>query len=410
MICRLLLCGLLSAGLALPATARADDRRIAGSLSYPERIALPPGAAVAVHAEGLLGTGLGEIRFETAGEQVPIAFELSVPAGFSGQVSAVVRVGGRPWWLVRNAAFPAGEASVDLGELLLTRVNPLAFATRFDCGGREVAFGVLDDKAVLRVDGSDIEMRAAPAASGARYVGVADETTEFWSKGTGAMLTLAGERMPDCVALDDVGPDYVARGNEPGWSVSIGASEVEVVTGYGTRTLRAPRPEVRPEAGAYVLDLASFGALLRLEDRLCRDDATGMPYPQVAELTLDGATLRGCGGDPDSLLAGPEWRIEDVAGQGIIDGSNITIAFDAGRVSGSTGCNRFIGGYTLGGEGLAFGQMGVTMMACPEALMAQERRILDALSEVHRFDFDATGALVLTGGAMDAPLLLARRP
>lgn len=224
------------------------------------------------------------------------------------------------------------------------------------------------------------------------------------------MLTLAGERLPDCVVIDDAAPAYVARGNEPGWTVTIGASEVEVVTGYGARDLRAPRPDVRAEAGAYILDLVPIGARLRLEDRLCRDDATGMPYPQVAQLDLDGTTLRGCGGDPQTLVTGPEWRIEDVVGRGIVDASRVTIAFDAGRVAGSTGCNRFIGGYTLNGEGLALGQMGVTMMACPEALMMQERRVLDALAEVRRFDIDATGALLLIGGADDAPLLVARRP
>jgi hypothetical protein len=35
------------------------------------------------------------------------------------------------------------------------------------------------------------------------------------------------------------------------------------------------------------------------------------------------------------------------------------------------------------------------MMACPEALMNQERRFFDALGEVFRHDFDETGALVL---------------
>jgi heat shock protein HslJ len=62
----------------------------------------------------------------------------------------------------------------------------------------------------------------------------------------------------------------------------------------------------------------------------------------------------------------------------------------------------------LDGEGLAFGQMGVTMMGCPEAMMTQEQRMLDALQHVVRFDIDETGALLLIGPAGET-LLIARR-
>ena len=151
-------------------------------------------------------------------------------------------------------------------------------------------------------------------------------------------------------------------------------------------------------------------ARLRLEEEICYDDATGMPYPHRAALALDGQEMRGCGGDAASLLTGAEWQIEDVGEMGIIDGSNITISFDAnGRVSGRTGCNRFSGIYMLDGEGLGFGQMAATMMGCPEAMMTQEQRVLDALQHVVRFDIDETGALLLIGPAGET-LLTARRP
>jgi heat shock protein HslJ len=156
--------------------------------------------------------------------------------------------------------------------------------------------------------------------------------------------------------------------------------------------------------------MPGIDARLTLEDRLCADDATGMPHPHHATLTLGDRIFAGCGGDPASLLTGAEWRIEDIAGKGIVDSSNVTLGIGAdGRAFGSTGCNRFMGGYTLTGEGFSFGQMGVTMMACPEALMKQERAMLDALGAVTRFAFDETGALLLIGGNDDSPLLKARR-
>jgi heat shock protein HslJ len=50
--------------------------------------------------------------------------------------------------------------------------------------------------------------------------------------------------------------------------------------------------------------------------------------------------------------------------------------------------------------------MATTMMACPDAIMAQERRMLDALAEVYAFDIDDTGALLLIGPS--GPVITAR--
>ena len=50
------------------------------------------------------------------------------------------------------------------------------------------------------------------------------------------------------------------------------------------------------------------------------------------------------------------------------------------------------------------------MMACPDPLMEQERRMLDALEQVTRFDIAEDGALRLIGGAADGVLIEARRP
>ncbi|MEQ9260604.1 MAG: META domain-containing protein [Roseovarius sp.] len=401
---RYVLVFLLALGLIMPAHAQEAERPVSGSLIYLPRIALPEDAEVAVQVEGAFGAILGETRFATGGAQVPLPFELSIVEGLSGQLSALIRVEGAPWWLVEDVAVPA-EGAVELGELKLTQYVPLAFVSQYDCGGTSIVFGMADDTPTLRVDGRDYALSEAKAASGARYVG---DGVEFWSKGDEASVTLDGAELPLCKVAGEV-ERYTARGNEPGWHVTIGEEEIELVADYGEITHRAPRPEVQVMPGAYVFDIPAAEAVLKLEERLCHDSATGMPYPHAALLEMGERVLVGCGGDPESLLSGAEWQVEDVAGGGIVDGSNITIGFDgAGRVYGGTGCNRFMGGYTLTGEGLEMGQMGVTMMACAEALMAQEQRVLDALGRVARFDIDETGALELIG-ADGAVLLLARR-
>lgn len=406
-----LLIALISAALmAPPLSAQDRTRELTGQLIYLAKIALPPDAEVTIEARGAFDTILGQAQFPTDGRQVPIPFAFEVPADLSGRVSAVIRVGGQPRWIVQDVPFAAESDPVDLGEMLLSQVTPLAFATEFDCGGEPVLLGIIGDQIALRMRGRDIVMTQAVSASGARFISEGEEQIEFWEKGGEATLSIDGSDVANCQRMTVPDQTYRARGNEPGWSVTIKDQQVEVVADYGELTRSAPRPEVEVTPGAYVFHMPQIEARLTLEDRMCRDDATGMPYPHRAVLALEDRELRGCGGDPASLLAAGDWRIEDVEGMGVVDDTQPTITLSrAGRATGTTGCNRFFGTYELTGEGLTFGRLGSTMMACPDALMMQERRVFDALDQVRRFDLDDTGALLLIGGPEDAALMKARR-
>lgn len=80
-------------------------------------------------------------------------------------------------------------------------------------------------------------------------------------------------------------------------------------------------------------------------------------------------------------LAGTSWNLSSIDGAAPAEGGQpASIAFtDEGRVAGSSGCNRFMGGYTLSDGALAFGALAGTMMACPEPLMQQEQAFLAIL-------------------------------
>ncbi len=198
----------------------------------------------------------------------------------------------------------------------------------------------------------------------------------------------------------------VARGNEPGWRVTIGAKETEFLLDYGERRFTAPTPRAEMTDAGAVYRYA--GATLTISDAICADDATGMPYPKVAVLEEGGLKMSGCAGEPASLLTGDEWVVEDIGGGGVIDFARTSMMFtEDGKVSGSGACNRYGGTYALNGEGLSFGPIAATKKGCPPAVMDQENRFFAALESVDRFEIDETGALVLYGA--DAPLLLARR-
>jgi len=116
---------------------------------------------------------------------------------------------------------------------------------------------------------------------------------------------------------------------------------------------------------------------------------------------LAAGLLGGCAIQPDtpSPLTGREWIVDTIDDRKALDGSLLSLTFSAdGRVSGSAGCNRFFAQFQLMNHNtIRIRQAASTMMACPEALMQQERRFLDLLEHLNRFRIDPQGNLILTG-------------
>ena len=236
------------------------------------------------------------------------------------------------------------------------------------------------------------------SASGARYTAMDKTATDFWSKGERALVTVRGRQLPECRALREPALPFTARGQEPGWMITIDADTILLDANFGALQLRLPKPEPLKTAEGLLYRTASQGRRLAVAIRpeICADAATGMPHPYRVRYDLDGTGHAGCGGDPKSLLTGQEWRVESIGDQPVIAGSSVTIEFLEGdRVAGSASCNRFMGGYRLTGEGLTFDQMAGSMMACEEPLSRQEARFLGLLQDTVRFEIDPSGRLLL---------------
>lgn len=106
---------------------------------------------------------------------------------------------------------------------------------------------------------------------------------------------------------------------------------------------------------------------------------------------------------------GDSWRVEDIAGRGVIDNARTTLRVDAdGKVSGSTGCNHFAGVARVSGGAISFGNLAVTMRACLPALADQERKFLDALKLARTARLDATGRLLIVSARGDTLLTLTK--
>ena len=118
-----------------------------------------------------------------------------------------------------------------------------------------------------------------------------------------------------------------------------------------------------------------------------------MKNPLIVTLLLAG--LSACASGPQ-LESDKAYRVEWIGERPLIDRSHLTITLGAdGRAYGSAGCNHWFAGYQRDGDTLRFEQAGSTRKMCPPALMEQEQRFLQALGQVQRWDFSATGQLQL---------------
>ncbi len=210
----------------------------------------------------------------------------------------------------------------------------------------------------------------------------------------------------------------ICFGNEPSWSLDL--------VGRGTARLAfpdAPPAEYRGNAtpigpitetvwrGKPVAgeggDLVAF-----LREATCSDGMSDKKHPVTARISLaDGRLLSGCCRTAKAIadapiavhasaaIEGTNWRLARLPG---IDERALTSAqrgvsarFEAGRVDGFSGCNRFMGSYTIEQDRVTFGPLAGSMMACPEPEMTLESAVKKALSGSLHFAV-VEGALNLT--------------
>ena len=94
---------------------------------------------------------------------------------------------------------------------------------------------------------------------------------------------------------------------------------------------------------------------------------------------------------PQVSLVGDPWHLVSLDGADLVPDSSITLTFTDDRVSGSAGCNRYMGSYTTTDAELTFPPIALTRRACiSRAIGQQEMNYARILSDVssHRIDGD----------------------
>ncbi|WFR81905.1 META domain-containing protein [Janthinobacterium rivuli] len=107
---------------------------------------------------------------------------------------------------------------------------------------------------------------------------------------------------------------------------------------------------------------------------------------------------------PNASLTNTYWKLTQLDGTPVAMAPQqerevrITLT-DDGKVTGFTGCNRVMGGYTVAGRTLRFTQLAGTRMACPPPLMQLESAVLANLNSVTGYQLEGEKLILLKDGA-----------
>jgi hypothetical protein len=247
---------LLSVGIGGPVLAR----DITGSVAYRERIALPPGTELLVALSGPFGP-VGELRATPEG-QVPLPFSIATEEIGPLTLRVALFSGGAQIWLTAEIPVPEGDTNVDLGALNLQRHVPLGLC--------------LDDEVRRPADRCGLCRRRGAVARGLAGGRVGTRSgclgREVRRRGWERLLVkgqprrgdAGGEDLPECVPVIAPTLPLVARGNEPGWVVTL-AHEGVVYSGQDGTKRELPLPAATEVDGSIVFD-SGEGLVIRVTD------------------------------------------------------------------------------------------------------------------------------------------------
>lgn len=279
-------------------------------------------------------------------------------------------------------------------------------SSNYICAHLLVKSDLVADNLTLTIEDKSYQLSQTESASGSKYISQ-NKAVTFWQKGDSASLEINGQRYNNCekvtvqqatASLNSIELPFTAIGNEPGWMLDLSAQQLELTTDYGQTTITQSlsKPLIIDPGSPTQIDTELGMLTFTVEDKLCHDSMSGMPYPYSVSLQLEQSNYTGCGGEPGSLLSNNSWALLTLSDQMLTQGSRISLKFNGDmQLAGVASCNRYTTSYNLTGEGLTIGTITTTLMACDPALMEQEANFLKHLANVVRFDISDSGQLTL---------------
>lgn len=126
--------------------------------------------------------------------------------------------------------------------------------------------------------------------------------------------------------------------------------------------------------------------------------------PLAAAITLAAGCASTAPTSSKASLTNTYWKLVELDGARVAmtpeQEREVRITLDDnGKVTGFTGCNRVMGGYTVAAEVLRFTQLAGTRMMCPPPAMQLESAVLANMNSVTGFRIEGEQLILLKDGA-----------
>ncbi|HJS48688.1 MAG TPA: META domain-containing protein [Gaiellaceae bacterium] len=237
--------------------------------------------------------------------------------------------------------------------------------------------------------------------------GAADTSTQLTLMNARVIALLAPDRERWGLAGDQLYVDLDLRPENlpPGTRLALGSAVIEVTdvphTGCAKFTARFGSDAIRfvNSRKGRSLRLRGMNARVVQPGRVRRGDV-------IRRLAAESEP----GVEPP--LVGTHWALAELEGVALEIGEHESAPYlvldrESSRLSGSGGCNRLAGSYELGDDGLRFGPIASTRMACSEAVMEREAAFLAALAAATGHRLDGSSLELLEGDRVRARLVAA---
>jgi len=88
---------------------------------------------------------------------------------------------------------------------------------------------------------------------------------------------------------------YTARGQEPGWLLTIANNSIDYAGDYGETKINVPRPDPRTTFNGHRYETKRL--TVDVTHGRCNDVMSGQGYADTVMVIADGKTVNGCGGE-----------------------------------------------------------------------------------------------------------------
>jgi uncharacterized membrane protein len=109
------------------------------------------------------------------------------------------------------------------------------------------------------------------------------------------LLLIAACMAPPPPAGSPAAETYFARGQEPGWTVTIAHGRIDYVGNYGDKRISVPRPDPRTTLNGHRYETPRL--IVDVTHGRCNDVMSGHGYADQVMVIADRETYRGCGGE-----------------------------------------------------------------------------------------------------------------